>query len=195
MSDVNTKDEPATSEIVAASGTKSENTGSQSFFEPPFFDFDYETAPVSTKKEISEVKATEAPAAVKQAGAMKAAPMTSVVEKSTAAKQPAASGPGSNKPKWTLVLGAFADYRRAVELALKVKPDPGLLTTLLVDGQIHYRVSTPPLKRDQTKEREMNIASLKLDNVKLMPVCPPWQQNDDCVALDRTLAIQQANLP
>jgi hypothetical protein len=105
---------------------------------------------------------------------------------------PAANRPEAGQPQWALVLGSFADYRSAVELARQVKPEPGLLTAIMVEGKVHYRVSTGPLKRDQAAGRQLNVAALKLQTVKLMPVCPAWVQKDNCVALDRALAVQQA---
>lgn len=163
-------------------------------FDPPFFDFDFETVPASVvdaedTEEVEEVEeVAEQPVPNPAAGA------EPVVEtKPVAEKQPAAKTPAKDKQKWTLVLGSFAEYRRAVELALKVKPEAGVLTANVVDGKLQYLVSTPPLKRDQAEGRKSNIADLKLESVTLMPVCPPREQKDGCVPLDRTIAIRKAD--
>ena len=108
---------------------------------------------------------------------------------------PAAKRPEAGQPQWTLVLGSFADYRSAVDLARQVKPEQGLVTMTSVGGEVNYLVSTGPLRRDQDVGRQLNITALKLDNVKLMPVCPARMQNQKCVALDQTLEVQQATLP
>lgn len=162
------KDRPTADEPVAISAAAGGTTEPQMVLEPQFFDFDYETAPASLATAQPALEPKSAPGAHKLA---------------------------ANQPQWTLVLGTFADYRGAIDLAKQVKPEPGLVTTIIVGGKIHYRVSTEPLKRDQAVGRQLNIAALKLENVTLMPVCPLWVQQDNCVALDRTLAVQQATLP
>jgi hypothetical protein len=108
-------------------------------------------------------------------------------------ERPSASRDAS-EPHWTLVLGTFPDRGSAVELARQMKPGPGLVTSFVVKGEVRYRVSTPPLKGGEAVGRQLNIARLDLDNVELMRVCPDRTQNDDCVALHRSLAIQQADL-
>jgi hypothetical protein len=140
----------------------------QAVSEPRFFDFDYEKPPTPAANAKPAIKVKQAPAA----------------------KEPAA-----NQPQWTLVLGTFADHRRAIDLARQVKPEPGLVTTTIVGGEVRFLVSTRPLTRDQDVGRQLNVAALKLESVKLMPVCPAQRQNDTCIALDQSLEVQQAILP
>ena len=197
-------------ETVAA--TYQREAPKKTVFDVPFFDFEYETEPtsavdgeeaeepaaraVSKKPEPAQTAAVPKPAPNPKpaADSKSGADAKAVVEtKPLSATNPTAKTLAKTKQKWTLVLGSFTDYRRAVELALKVKPEAGLLTTIVVDGKIHYRVSTPALKRDQAEGRKSNIADLKIKNVKLMPVCPPWEQKDGCVALDRQIAIRKTD--
>ncbi|MDA1324451.1 MAG: hypothetical protein O3C34_06880 [Proteobacteria bacterium] len=159
------KDGPALTVNMITPAAVSTSTEVKAVPEPRFFDFDYEAPPAI------EVMAGS---------------------KSEGMPPPAANRPEAGQRQWALVLGSFADYRSAVELARQVKPEPGLLTAIMVEGKVHYRVSTGPLKRDQAAGRQLNIAALKLETVKLMPVCPAWVEEDNCVALDRALAVQQA---
>jgi hypothetical protein len=134
--------------------------------EPKFYDFDYETAPQVAVASTAPVKKAASLAAVDMLDA--------------------------SRPQWALVLGSFADYSGAAELARKVKPEPGLITTFVDHGEIRYRVSTSPLKRDQAAGRDLNIAALNLETIRLMPVCPVWtQKTGNCIALDRRVVAQQ----
>lgn len=101
----------------------------------------------------------------------------------------------SGQTQWTLVLGAFPDYFSAEALARRVKPERGLVTLVEAGGKVQYVVTTRPLNRDQGAGRELNIRDLNLDSVKLMPVCTGAPQQDDCIPLDPTSAVQQATLP
>ena len=112
----------------------------------------------------------------------------------TPAKEQPPASPDRGAPNWTLVLGTFADQGSAVELARRLKPQAGMVTPFIVKGETRYRVSTPPLKSGEAVGRQLNIAHLDLENVELMPVCPNRTQDDDCVALHRSLNIQQADL-
>lgn len=161
------KDSPEAGKGAVSSAAHTEPTEMQAVLEPRFFDFDYESAPTL--------------------------PVTAAQTTQPGATPP--SGEKPSKPEWALVLGTFTDERRAGELARQLKPDTGLVTTFIVRGEIHYRVTTRPLKRDQTDGRQLNLAALKLENVKLMPICPSSMQHKGCITLDRTLAAQQAKLP
>ena len=156
------KDRPALTVNMTMPAAVSTSTEVTASPKPRFLDFDY-----------------EAPPAIEGMARSKSPP-------------PAAKRLEADQRQWALVLGSFADYRSAVELARQVKPEPGLLTAIMVEGKVHYRVSTGPLQRDQAAGRQLNIAALKLETVKLMSVCPAWVQEDNCVALDRALAVQQA---
>jgi len=100
----------------------------------------------------------------------------------------------THQQQWTLVLGSFKEYRSAVELARKVQPEPGMVTTTRVQGKLLYIVSTRPLQRDQGTGRQLNIAALNLKTVKLMPVCASGVRKIDCIALGQNLSVQQATL-
>jgi hypothetical protein len=102
--------------------------------------------------------------------------------------------PEIGRTQWTLVLGSFADFSRASKFAAMVKPEPGLITKIVADGKILYRVSTRPLSRDRAVAPELATAALKQATVRLMPVCPLGVHGNDCVALDRVLSGHQATL-
>lgn len=162
------KDSPAVPEEVATPAAASKSTKVQELLEPRFYDFDHETPPAPVAKAQPAVEAKPASAA---------------------------NGVAANRTQWTLVLGTFADHRRAIDLARRVKPEPGLVTTTIVRGEVQYQVSTRPLSRDRDVGRTLNFKDLKLESVKLMPVCPVGVQNDKCIALDQSLDVQHATLP
>ena len=161
------KDLPPARGRVAAASVNGNLTGVQPVLEPRFFDFDYEVAP-KTEERTFLVAKTESP--------------------------PAGRLIDTHQQQWTLVLGSFKEHSRAAELARQIKPEPGIVTTTLVQGKLSYIVSTKPLKRDQGTGRPLNLAALNLETVKVMPVCAIGVQKDDCLMLGQTSSIQQATL-
>ena len=155
-------------EDVTTPTAASKSTKVQAVLKPRFYDFDYETppAPVAKAKPARETKSA-----------------------------PVANGLAANQPQWTLLLGTFVDHRSAIDLARRVKPEPGLVNTNIVQGKVRYLVSTRPLSRDQDVGRNLNVTDLNLKSVKLMPVCPVRMPNDNSIVLDQSLDVQQATPP
>lgn len=160
------KDEPAARDHVTQPPSDAGSAASRAALEPRFFDFDYETPPPTVRGAPPDTHTTPA-AAVRS---------------------------GGDHMRWALVLGSFKDHRDAIDLARRIRPGPALVTAVMVRGEINYLVSTKPVTRDDVG-RQSNIAALKLNTVKLMPVCPAGVRHEKCLSLDQTLEIQQATLP
>jgi len=127
-------------EDVTTPTAASKSTKVQAVLEPRFYDFDYETTPVPLPKAKAERETKSAPVV---------------------------NGLAANQPQWTLLLGTFVDHCSAIDLARRVKSEPGLVNTNIVQGKVRYLVSTRPQSRDQDVGRNLNATVLNLKKCEI----------------------------
>jgi len=96
--------------------------------------------------------------------------------------------PAQDVAQWAFVLGIFKDYEQAAELARKLKPDSGFVTSIITQGEVFYRVTTRPFRLTQAAENEKPVVAIGIPDAKMVAVCPAWMRDDSCLVLDRPIS-------
>jgi hypothetical protein len=99
---------------------------------------------------------------------------------------PAVAGAPAEDARWAFVLGVFKDYDQATELAAKLKPNAGIVSSIVAQGEVFYRVTTRPFPLNQAAENEKPVAAIGIPDAKMVAVCPEWMRDDTCLILDRS---------
>ena len=120
-------------------------------------------------------------------------PVSAPPEEAAKAPPPAAvkespPAPVRDEGQWAFVLGVFKDYEQAAALARKLKPDSGLVTSIVTQGEVFYRATTRPFKLTQAAANEKPVAAIGIADAKMVAVCPAWMGDESCLVLDRPIA-------
>ncbi len=89
--------------------------------------------------------------------------------------------------RWTFLVGTYEELGEADKRARLVGPIGASISSTVVDGKVHYRVTAGLFPfQDADRQRE-KVGGPGVDKMAVLRVCPSWMQDETCISLDRII--------